>query len=251
MAIFPLTENVICHIERNERSIHKPVLWLNACMDFSLSLEMTTLLRYAMPPWGINLRAIFIFTLMEIHDDKVFNGQSFAGQTTRGGEFNNCTFKKCDLKESEFAQAKFIDCVFEDCDLSMMKWDRSTLNNAVFKSCKILGVNFSQCADFLFAVEFDACILDYSSFMGKKMLKTQFGKSSLKEANFTQVNLSGSVFNECDLSGAIFSQTDLTSVNFSAAYNFDIDPELNYMKKAIFSAGGLPGLLSKHQLKIV
>jgi fluoroquinolone resistance protein len=188
---------------------------------------------------------------MDIHDDKVFNAQSLTGQTTRGGEFNNCTFKKCDLKESEFAQAKFIDCVFEDCDLSMMKWDRSTLNNAVFKSCKILGVNFSQCADFLFAVEFDACILDYSSFMGKKMLKTKFIKSSLKETTFTQADLSGSVFDECNLLETVFRQTNLTSVNFSTAYNFIIDPELNTLNKAIFATHSLPGLLHKYNLKIV
>ena len=35
------------------------------------------------------------------------------------------------------------------------------------------------------------------------------------------------------------------------AYNFDIDPEINMIKKALFSAQGLPGLLSKYQLKIV
>jgi fluoroquinolone resistance protein len=185
------------------------------------------------------------------YDNQTFADLNHTDKKTNGREFENCTFKKCDFANSDLSNNKFLDCTFDGCNLTMIKLGRSTLNDVVFKNCKILGVNFHECQDFLFAVTFDTCILDYSSFMGKKMLKTQFGKSSLKEANFTQVNLSGSVFNECDLSGAIFSQTDLTSVNFSAAYNFDIDPELNYMKKAIFSAGGLPGLLSKHQLKIV
>jgi fluoroquinolone resistance protein len=188
---------------------------------------------------------------MDIQDDKVFNGQSFGGQITRSVEFNSCTFKKCDLKDSQYVQCKFIDCVFEDCDLSMMKWDRTTLSNAVFKHCKILGVNFSQCADFLFSVRFESCILDYSSFMGKKMLKTKFMRSSLKETTFTQADLSGSQFDECNLLETVFRQSNLISVNFSTAYNFIIDPELNTINKAIFATHSLPGLLHKYNLQIV
>ena len=188
---------------------------------------------------------------MEIYDDKTFISQSFTGQIMRGGEYNNCTFKKCDLKESQFVQTKFIDCVFEECDLSMMKWDRSALNNVVFKHCKILGVNFSHCADFLFSVQFESSILDYSSFMGKKMHKTKFLKSSLKETTFTQADLSGSVFDECNLLDTVFRQTNLTSVNFSTAYDFIIEPELNTINKAIFATHSLPGLLHKYNLKIV
>ena len=187
---------------------------------------------------------------METHDDKIFN-QSFAGIITRSVEFNNCIFKKCDLKDSQFIQCRFIDCVFEDCDLSMMKWDRSTLNNAVFKHCKILGVNFSHCDDFLFSVQFDSCILDYSSFMSKKMPKTKFVRSSLKETTFTQADLNGSVFDECNLRETVFRQSNLTAVNFSTAYNFIIDPEINTLNKAVFATHSLPGLLHKYNLKIV
>lgn len=185
------------------------------------------------------------------YENETFSGLSHTDKKTNGREFENCIFKKCDFAGSDLSNNKFIECTFDGCNLSMIKPGRSTLNDVVFKNCKILGVNFHECQDFLFGVTFDACIVDYSSFMGKKMLKTKFGRSSLKEVNFTQVNLSGSVFTDCDLSGTIFSQTDLSSVNFSTAYNFDIDPELNIIKKAIFSAEGLPGLLSKHQLKIV
>ncbi|PJJ80218.1 pentapeptide repeat-containing protein [Mucilaginibacter auburnensis] len=188
---------------------------------------------------------------MEIHDDKIFTSQSFAAQLNRSVEFNNCTFKKCDLKDSQFIQCKFIDCVFEDCDLSMMKWDRSAINSALFKHCKIMGVNFSHCDDFLFSVQFGSCILDYSSFMGKKMPKTNFIKTSLKETTFTQADLSGSVFDECDLLETVFRQSNLTSVNFSTSYNFIIDPELNTLNKAIFATHSLPGLLYKYNLKIV
>ena len=186
-----------------------------------------------------------------INDDKTFDETGFAGQIVRGTEYNNCLFKKCDFTNSEFALCKFIDCVFEDCNLSMMKWGRSTLNNVVFKRSKLLGINFSLCEDFLFTVRFESCMLDYSSFMSKKMPKTYFIKSSLKEVTFTQAILTGSVFDESDLSGTVFSATDLTSVNFATALNYIIDPELNTMNKAIFSAHGLEGLLYKYNLKVI
>ncbi|MDB4925189.1 pentapeptide repeat-containing protein [Mucilaginibacter sp.] len=188
---------------------------------------------------------------METHDDKTFEEVSFAEKLTRATEYNNCLFKKCDLSNSDFMKCKFIDCIFDNCNLSMMKWSRSTLSNVVFKQCKILGVNFSLCEDFLFSVRFESSILDYSSFMNKKMLKTYFIKSSLKEVTFSQANIAGAVFDQSDLSGTVFSQTDLSSVNFSTALNYTLDPELNNINKAIFSADGLPGLLSKYNIKIV
>jgi len=186
-----------------------------------------------------------------IHDNKVFEDVVYTEEIIRGKEFHDCTFKKCDLSNSEFLNCKFIDCVFEGCNLSMMKLDGTTLNNVVFKHSKILGVNFSRCQDFLFTVQFESCILDYSSFMGKKMLKTKFIKSSLKEVSFSGTNLAGSVFDDTNLMDAVFSQTDLTGVNFTTAYNYIFDPELNSIKKAIFSTAGVAGLLSKYGIKIV
>ncbi len=160
-------------------------------------------------------------------------------------------FKQCSFNNANLGNNKFIDCTFEYCDLSLCKLTNSALSNALFKDCKILGVNFHECSDFLFSAEFQKCILDHSSFTGKKMVKTRFESSSLKEAVFTQANLNGSVFKDCDLDRTVFHRTDLTSVNFTSAYNFDIDPDNNTLKKAIFTADGLKGLLTKHQLKII
>jgi len=194
-------------------------------------------------PWTIDCEML--------HDDITFDDISYAGQTVTGVEYNSCTFKRCDFSNSIFGNNKFIDCVFDGCNLSMMKLPKSALSSVEFKNCKILGVNFSECIDFLFTVDFAGCILDYSSFMLKKMPKTRFSRSSLKEVTFTQAILTGSVFDDCDLNGAVFNRTDISSANFTTAYNFDIDPEINMVKKAVFSAQALPGLLSKYQLKIV
>ncbi|WP_374948406.1 pentapeptide repeat-containing protein [Mucilaginibacter sp.] len=185
------------------------------------------------------------------YEDHLFEKENFTDISVRGKEFQSCTFRNCDFANSSFTANKFLECSFDSCNLSMMKLDQSTLNDATFKNCKVLGVNFSKCADFLFSVEFDNCLLDYSSFLGKKMVKTKFSKCNLKEVTFADAVLTNSTFSECDLTNAVFSQTDLSSVNFTTAYNFDIDPEINKLKKAVFSMQGLAGLLTKHQLKVV
>jgi len=186
-----------------------------------------------------------------IHENKTFEKVVYTGELIRGREFQDCTFKQCDLSNSEFSGSKFIDCIFEGCNLSMLKVGNTSLQSVTFKDCKILGVNFHECSDFLFSVAFENCIIDFASFNGKKMPKTNFVKCSLKETSFVQTNLTGSKFEQCDLSGTIFNRSDLSSVNFATAYNYTIDPEINTMKKAVFAAEGLAGLLAKHQLKIV
>lgn len=188
---------------------------------------------------------------LQSYEDQAFEKIGYTGAKVNGKEFQNCTFIKCDLSSTEFFNNRFIDCTFENCNLSMVKLGGSTLNNMVCRDCKIMGVNFSECDDFLFHVKFEACTLDYSSFMGKKMVKTQFIKSSLKEVNFSQANLTGSIFKDCDLQAAIFNRTNLSAVNFASAVNYSIDPELNDIKKASFAMQGLPGLLTKYSIKIV
>jgi fluoroquinolone resistance protein len=186
-----------------------------------------------------------------LHEDKTFDKIVYANKVIKGREFQNCIFKNCDLSNSNFSHSKFLDCVFLSCNLSMIKMTGTTLSNVIFKDCKILAVNFNDCENFLFSIlRVESCNLDFTSFVGKKMLKTEFIKSSMKEANFEQANLAGSVFDQVDLSSAAFYKTDLTSTDFTTAYNFDIDPESNTLKKASFSMEGLPGLLRKYGLKI-
>ena len=186
-----------------------------------------------------------------INDNKVFDSVDYSEQLVTGREFQSCTFKRCDLSNSRFLNNKFLECVFDSCNLSMAHLQGSILNDVKFINCKILGVNFSECQSLLFTVEFEGCILDYASFMSKKMLNTQFIRTSLKETTFSLANIAGSVFDQCDLSGTVFNRTDLGGVNFATSFNYTIDPELNNIRKAIFSADGIPGLLTKYQVKIV
>ena len=130
------------------------------------------------------------------------------------------------------------------------KVNNREFEDCIFKNCKLLGIQFQECDDFLFNVNFQECVLDYSSFANKKMPKTKFNSCSLKEITFIGANLSNSVFDNSNLDGAIFNDTQLAGADFSKASNFKIDPEFNPMKKAKFSTQGIIGLLDKYDIKI-
>lgn len=124
------------------------------------------------------------------------------------------------------------------------------LNNISFIDCKILGVKFNLCHDFIFEVCFKNCTLDYSSFEKRKMQKTTFDNSSLKSVDFTNCNLNQSKFLNSDLNEAIFYNTNIQEVDFSSAFNYTIDLSLNNIKKAHFSKKDLAGLLSHYNIII-
>jgi uncharacterized protein YjbI with pentapeptide repeats len=185
-----------------------------------------------------------------IHIQKTFEKLVLIDKRVNYREFEDCTFKNCDFSSSDFTNNTFMDCVFIDCNLSMVNLTGSSLKTVQFTNCKLMGIHFHSCTDFLFDVNFQECVLDYSSFANKKMIKTNFVNCSLKEVSFVGANLANSVFDACNLENAIFNDTQLKEVNFLTAYNYIIDPEFNPMKKAKFSTEGIPGLLDKYDIKI-
>lgn len=185
-----------------------------------------------------------------LHINTTFEKEVYIHSKINNREFDGCIFKNCDFSNSDFNYNAFMDCEFIDCNLSMTQLVGTSLKTVTFKNCKLLGIQFHTCDDFLFAVAFQECVLDYSSFANKKMPKTNFHSCSLKEVSFIGTNLSNTVFDNCNLENAIFNDTQLLAVDFTSAYNYKIDPEFNPMKKAKFSTLGIPGLLEKYDIKI-
>jgi len=186
-----------------------------------------------------------------IHIQKTFEKVIYIDKKINNREFEDCVFKNCDFSNSNFAYNTFLDCEFIDCNLSMTNLAGTSLKNVTFKNCKLLGIAFNECDDFLFQVYFEETALDYAIFSNKKMPKTKFINCSVREVTFIGTNLTNSVFDNCDLDGAIFNETQLAAVDFRTAYNYKIDPEFNPMKKAQFSTQGIVGLLDKYDIKIV
>lgn len=186
----------------------------------------------------------------KLQDNREFIGLDFSGQKISDTEYDSCTFQHCNFSNTDFSDNDFVNCRFENCNFALTKLGNSGLKDVHFVDCKLIGINFESCSDFLFAVGFKNCVLDYSSLYSKKLKKTKFSGCSLKEVDFSSVDLSEAVFENCDLSMAIFSQTNLEKADFTSAVNYQIDPEQNRLKKARFSLSGVPGLLGKYSIEI-
>ena len=187
----------------------------------------------------------------QLHQDKTFEKIIYPNQTIKGREFEDCVFKNCDFSNADFSHNRFTDCKFIGCNLAMLKLYNSTLNNVTFKECKLTGIDFSRCEEFLFTVGFEHCLMDYTSFLRRKMPKTDFIDCSLKNAVFEQASLTKAKFDNTDLAGATFERTNLSEADLVSAFNYTIDPEVNNIKRAKFSQDGLAGLLSKYDIRVV
>ena len=183
-------------------------------------------------------------------EDQLFEKIDFAEQLLAKGDYENCQFMHCHLSNADLSHINFTDCQFTNCNISLAKLINTTLNNIVFNDCKLLGLHFDSCSEFLFTVTFNNCQLDLSSFFKRKMKNTRFQQSSLREVDFSEADLTGAIFDKCDLSGALFDHTNIEKADFRTAFNYSIDPEINQIKKAKFSATGIAGLLTKYNIEI-
>lgn len=166
------------------------------------------------------------------------------------GEYDLCSFSHCDFSESDFSALKFSDCTFVSCNLSLVKLDRTALQNVRFQDCKLLGLRFDACNNFGMELAFEDCMLDHASFFQIKISRTVFKNCRLREADFTEANLTAAVFENCDLSQAVFDRTHLEKADFRSAYGYTIHPDFNRIKLAKFSQSGLAGLLQQYDILI-
>lgn len=185
-----------------------------------------------------------------IHEQKTFTSVNYAGKLLRDREFIKCTFIACDFSKSDLRDNDFVDCHFKDCNFSLTIIEGAGFRNATFIGSKLLGIDFTRCNRFMFSFAFQDCHIDYCTFFGTKLRKTNFINCTLKETDFSEADLSVAVFEKCDLSETRFLNTILEKTDFRTAQNFSIDPEANKMKKSKFDAANLAGLLFKYQLDI-
>ncbi len=166
-------------------------------------------------------------------------------------EFKDGIFKDCDLSQHDLTSYDFVDCTFINCDFSMAIIEHVTFNDVRFEECKLIGLDFSKCSKFLFTVSFEECLLDYCLFLNNKMKKTVFKNCSMKEMTFAECELAESVFDECELARTMFERCNLEKCDFSSAYNYELMPSQNKIKKAKFAYPGVLGLLSDLDIKVV
>ncbi len=106
----------------------------------------------------------------------------------------------------------------------------AALRDSRFLNCKLLGVRFDECNEFLFSAHFENCMLKFASFHKLKLKQTHFQTCNLQEADFSETDLTGSIFETCDLQRTLFDHTNLGKVDFRSSFNYSIDPEKNRIK---------------------
>ena len=150
----------------------------------------------------------------------------------------------------DLSNVRFIESEFVHCNLSLAALTKTAFRDIKFKDCKLLGLHFHNCNELLFAVNFDTCQLNLSSFYKRNLKKTIFNNSSVQEVDFTEANLTGALFQNCDLAKSVFEDTILENTDFRTSFNYSIDPERNRIKKAKFTMQGIAGLLDKYDIEI-
>ncbi len=186
-----------------------------------------------------------------IAEDKNFESIDTGAFTTMAyGTYENCVFKNCDLSGARFDEVTFIDCRFEGCNLQGVSLFKTGLQNILYKDCQVQGVDLSRALDFLFAVNMHTCNATGVNCYKKKNKAARFTDCNLSEADFTEAELSDAVFENCNFNRAQFSFTNLKGADLRTSYNFIINPDENTLKKTRISVQGLPGLLTKYDLRI-
>jgi uncharacterized protein YjbI with pentapeptide repeats len=127
---------------------------------------------------------------------------------------------------------------------------KTVLQDIKFEGCKLVGLHFEDCNDFILSFSFNDCQLNYSTFYKSKIKKTIFKNSILIQVDFTEADLTEVVFENCNLEQTIFNNTVIEKTDFRTAYNFSIDPEMNKIRKTRFSSDGLSGLLDKYDIEV-
>lgn len=187
---------------------------------------------------------------MDLITDQVFEKQNYIQEKLTEGEYDNCSFDNCVFTDSDLSNVNFTECEFKDCDLSNVNIKHTVFNDVNFINCKLLGLQFNHCSDFLFSVTFKTSNLNLASFYQVKAKGTRFSVCSLQKVDFTRAELTNSEFDNCDFKDAIFEETQLEKSDFRGSYNYEIDPEINKIKKAKFSMPEVLGLLKKYNIDI-
>lgn len=164
-------------------------------------------------------------------------------QTALDEEYIDCKFLHCNFSDTALADTSFDTCTFEHCNLMLSRL-LCSFRDIKFIECKMTGTDFTHISRFSYSLSFEKSQLNYANFFGTKLRKLSFTDCNLTEAYFDEADISSSVFAQCDLSRTSFFHTNLEKVDFSTAYNFSINPTTNRLRKAIFSAQDLRGLVS-------
>jgi uncharacterized protein YjbI with pentapeptide repeats len=185
---------------------------------------------------------------MSLLQKKEFENQEFKKESCGGFDlkhraFSHVTFEHCDFSQADFSSSKFLDCRLSNCNLSLTKISGSRLQEVEFESCKLVGVDFTQCNPMFLAIRFNKCLIGTCNFSGLDLKNGVFRECTIRDTHFKESNLTGADFAKSDLAGTVFHNANLSQANFLGAINYSINPLTNKLSKAKFSKPEVLSLL--------
>ena len=175
-----------------------------------------------------------MFTSDEDYSEMTFEALDQKGLRIEGSVFEGCTFKGCTFSGGIFRRCRFLDCTFENSDLSNGDFTGASLREVTFRSCKMLGVNWSS-ASALDHLHFEGSMLSYGVFASLDLKRWSFKDSLARDVDFSEADLSGADLRGADLAGARFSGSNLTGADLRGAKSYTIRASDTKLKNAKFS----------------
>ncbi len=159
-------------------------------------------------------------------------------------EFEQITFKNKQFYSDELENAVLTDCIFYECKISGLSLKNTRFHGVQFNYCKIEGVSFTQLNRLVLDMNFNECLIRSSNFTDLDIKKTKFIKCTITDSDFINTILKEADFSSSDLKGSVFHNADLREAFFENAVNYNINPAVNRIKKAVFSLPEALNLLS-------
>ncbi|NWF88650.1 MAG: pentapeptide repeat-containing protein [Ignavibacteriaceae bacterium] len=186
---------------------------------------------------------------LEYYKESKFKELDIADSMVNDREFYKCTFDSCNMSNVIFQNCRIEDCEFHNCDLSLSKLNESEFIAVKFYKTKMIGMNWTEVKNLNYIV-FDKCKLSHSSFYGLSLKLFVFKDCLANEVDFTNANLNKANLSGTDFEGSKFNNTDLSQADFTQSRNYNIDPNFNIIKKAVFSIPEVITLLQGFDIKI-
>lgn len=186
---------------------------------------METALAEAPAPEGIATRAQVEAALRDHAAPVRFTGWGLAGLDLRELDFHGCEFLRCRAGRADFSGCDLGEARFLACDFNNPLCRRTTLSAALFRDCKLTGLQIVSAATIGLAFErcllvdaqlqglsFRQAALDGLDFQGADLIEADFRQAVLTGCNLRDANLTRARFEGADLRGADLGSLQLTDI---------------------------------------
>lgn len=185
--------------------------------------------------------------MRDLYEDETFTNLACRSQDVQAVAFYDCVFQGCQLNDSSLKRSRFTGCLFADCDLSMVDVTDAVFQDTRFERTALVGVNWSliDTSDLQgVGLDFDACTLNYATFLGLDLSKGRMTDCSAREVYLAEVNFSEADLSGTDFAGSTFMKCDLSGADLRGAKNYAINVVSNKVTGVKVSLGEALGLLA-------